>query len=95
MGWSYRRSIRIGPARINVGSRGVGYSIGGKGFRSIGGKGFRTGVRSDGRRYTRVTVPGSGFSYTTASSGPMGAAASHGCAVLVAVILVPMVLLLL
>jgi hypothetical protein len=87
MGWSYRRSIRIGPARINVGSRGVGYSI--------GGKGFRTGVRSDGRRYTRVTVPGSGFSYTTASSGPMGAAASHGCAVLVAVILVPMVLLLL
>lgn len=77
MGWRYRKSVRFGPFRVNVSRRGVGYSI--------GGAGFRTGVRADGRRYTSVGFPGTGLSQTVyhggRSRGPVGQA---GCAVLVA-----------
>jgi hypothetical protein len=44
MGWGFRRSISIGPVRVNLGKTGLGYSV--------GGRGFRTGIRSNGRRYT-------------------------------------------
>jgi hypothetical protein len=64
MGWHFRRSIGFGPVRVNVGKRGIGYSI--------GGRGFRTGIRSDGRRYTSVGLPGTGLSYRTVSKKPMG-----------------------
>lgn len=57
MGFYYRKSASIGPFRINVGSRGVGYSI--------GGRGFRTGVSSTGRKYTTFSVPGTGLGYRT------------------------------
>ncbi len=57
MGWSFRKSINLGPFRINMGSSGVGYSI--------GGKGFRTGVNSQGRSYSSVSIPGTGIRYTT------------------------------
>jgi hypothetical protein len=57
MGFSYRKTVRIGPFRVNIGTRGVGYSV--------GGKGFRTGVSSAGRRYTSFSVPGTGLSYRT------------------------------
>lgn len=33
MGFNFRKSIKIGPARINLSKSGVGYSIGAKGMR--------------------------------------------------------------
>jgi hypothetical protein len=55
MGLIFRKSINIGPLRVNLSRSGVGYSI--------GAGGFRTGVRANGRRYTRVSVPGTGLGY--------------------------------
>jgi len=55
MGFVFRRSIRLGPLRLNFSRRGVGASI--------GVRGFRTGVSSTGRRYTRVSLPGTGLGY--------------------------------
>ena len=70
MGWSFRKSFKAGPFRVNVGKSGVGYSV--------GGRGFRTGVRASGRRYTSMSVPGTGLRYTkTARKG------SSGCLVVV------------
>jgi len=69
MGWSYRKSVNLGPFRINLSKSGVGYSI--------GARGFRTGVSSRGRRYTSYTIPGTGLRYSTSQKG-----AGQGCAVL-------------
>lgn len=55
MGFSYRKSVNVGPFRINLSSRGVGYSV--------GGRGFRTGTSASGRKYTTVSLPGTGLSY--------------------------------
>jgi hypothetical protein len=71
MGWSYRKSASFGPFKINVSRSSVGYSI--------GGKGFRTGVNARGRRYTSISVPGTGLRYT--KSGGKGAT---GCVVALA-----------
>lgn len=66
MGWSYRKSASFGPFRINVSKSGIGYSI--------GGKGFRTGVNARGRRYTSISVPGAGLRYTQSGKGATGCA---------------------
>lgn len=58
MGFYYRKSISVGPFRVNVGKSGVGYSV--------GGKGFRTGVSGTGRRYTTFGIPGTGVGYRSA-----------------------------
>jgi hypothetical protein len=55
MGFSYRRSVGIGPFRINISRSGIGWSV--------GGRGVRTGVDGRGRRYTNVSIPGTGVSY--------------------------------
>ena len=70
MGWTYRKSLSLGPFRINISKSGIGYSV--------GGKGFRTGFSSRGRRYTSYSVPGTGLSYRTSQ-------ASRGCLVAFAV----------
>ena len=57
MGFYYRKSIGLGPFRVSLSSRGVGYSV--------GGRGFRTGVSGSGRRYTSFSVPGTGMGYRT------------------------------
>jgi len=57
MGFSYRKSVKLGPFRINASKSGLGYSV--------GGKGFRTGVSAKGRRYSTFSVPGTGLSYRT------------------------------
>ena len=67
MGFSYRKSVKVGPFRINLSNRGVGYSV--------GGRGFRTGVSASGRRYSTVSLPGTGLSYRTSGG--------KGCLVLV------------
>jgi hypothetical protein len=63
MGWSFRRSIRLGPIRLNMSKSGLGYSI--------GGTGFRIGQDAKGRQYTQTSIPGTGIynrSYTNKST---------------------------
>ena len=55
MGLIFRKSVNVGPLRINFSRSGVGYSV--------GAGGVRTGVRANGRRYSRVTAPGTGLGY--------------------------------
>jgi hypothetical protein len=82
MGFYIRKSVNFGPLRVNLSKSGVGYSV--------GGRGFRTGVRADGRRYTRVSVPGTGVGYHAthgrAASRRPSASASGGCLLYVALL---------
>ncbi len=55
MGLFYRKSVNLGPFRVNLSGSGVGYSV--------GGRGFRVGKSSRGRRYTAFSVPGTGVGY--------------------------------
>jgi len=61
MGFYYRKSVNLGPFRVNVGKSGVGLSV--------GTKGFRTGVSPRGRRYTTFSLPGTGLGYRTEHKG--------------------------
>lgn len=70
MGWSYRKSLNFGPFRVNISKSGVGYSI--------GGGGFRTGVNSRGRRYQSFSIPGTGMRYSSSSK--------QGCLIIVALL---------
>jgi hypothetical protein len=56
MGWTYRKSLRLGPLRINLSNSGVGYSI--------GAAGLRAGISSTGRKYGSLSIPGTGLRYT-------------------------------
>lgn len=69
MGFYYRKSARLGPFRINLSKSGVGYSV--------GGRGFRTGVSSRRSRYTTFSLPGTGVGYRTSTK-------STGCAIVFA-----------
>lgn len=55
MGWRFRKSMNMGPLRLNLSRRGVGMST--------GFKGFRLGQSADGRRYMSIGIPGTGISY--------------------------------
>ena len=57
MGFFYRKSVKLGPFRVNLSKSGVGYSVGGGGFRS--------GVSGSGRKYTSFSLPGTGVGYRT------------------------------
>lgn len=61
MGWSFRRSISLGPFRINLSKSGISYSV--------GMAGFRTGVNAKGRRYSSVSIPGTGVRYQKTHGG--------------------------
>ena len=56
MGWRFRRSLRLGPVRVNLSTRGVGASF--------GWRVFRVGVRPDGGRYLTISIPGTGLSWS-------------------------------
>lgn len=59
MGLRYRKSIRLGGGvRINMSGRGVGWSVGGKGFRYTKPAGGR-------RPYSTLSVPSTGIAYRT------------------------------
>jgi len=60
MGWSFRRSKKVGPFRFTLSKKGVGVSV--------GVKGARVGIGADGRTHSSVSVPGTGISYRT--TGP-------------------------
>jgi len=55
MGWRYRKSVNVGPLRLNLSRRGIG--------QSIGMRGIRVGRSASGERYMIFTVPGTGWSY--------------------------------
>ena len=68
MGWSFRRSITLGPFRINFSKSGISYSF--------GAAGFRTGVNSKGRKYSSMSIPGTGLRYQKSNSGKKKKAAA-------------------
>jgi hypothetical protein len=62
MAWRFRRSLNFGPLKLNLSRSGVGYSI--------GGRGFRVGKDAKGRSYTAASIPGTGlYNRTYASQG--------------------------
>ena len=61
MGFCYRKSVSLGPFRVNASKSGVGCSV--------GGKGFRTGLSSRGKRYSSFSMPGTGLGYRAEHKG--------------------------
>jgi hypothetical protein len=59
MGFSYRRSVKMGPFRVTASKSGVSYSV--------GVKGARVTKRASGKVQTTLSVPGTGLRYTTTS----------------------------
>jgi hypothetical protein len=55
MGFSFRKSVNIGPFRVSASRSGIGYSV--------GGRGFRVGKNARGRKYHSFSIPGTGVSY--------------------------------
>lgn len=53
MAWRFRKSIKLGPLRLNLSKSGVGTSI--------GVRGFRIGQDAKGRSYTAASIPGTGL----------------------------------
>ena len=59
MGFSYRKSVKMGPFRMTASKSGVSYSV--------GVKGARVTKRANGKVQTTVSVPGTGLRYTSTS----------------------------
>ncbi|MGN6385371.1 MAG: DUF4236 domain-containing protein, partial [Verrucomicrobiota bacterium] len=74
MGWSYRKSVRVGPFRVNLSKSGVGYSV--------GTGGFRVGQSARGRRYSSFNIPGTGVTYRDSKSSRGG-----GCLLMIPLLL--------
>ena len=55
MGVRFRKSIKAGPVRVTFSKSGVGYSV--------GGKGFRVTKKAKGGMRTTASIPGTGLSY--------------------------------
>ena len=61
MGWSYRKSVNLGPFRVNISKSGIGYSLGGRGSARESAR-AAIADRADWRRHTplvprRQTAP--------------------------------------
>ena len=56
MGFRFRKSINLGPFRLNLSKSGIGYSV--------GTKGFRVTKKATGGTRTTASIPGTGISYT-------------------------------
>ena len=61
MGLRYRKSIKMGPFRINLSKSGIGYSV--------GVKGYRVTKKANGGYRTTVSIPGIGISHVKEYSG--------------------------
>ena len=61
MGLRYRKSIKMGPFRINLSKSGIGYSV--------GVKGYRVTKKAGGGYRTTVSIPGTGISHVKEYSG--------------------------
>jgi hypothetical protein len=66
MGWYFRRSLGLGPFRLNLSRSGVGWSV--------GGRGFRVGRDARGRPTKHASIPGTGIGYRT-----VGRRGARGC----------------
>jgi hypothetical protein len=53
MGWNWRKRFTFGPVRINLSKKGLGYSL--------GARGFRMGQDAQGKGYTHTSIPGTGI----------------------------------
>src|ERR1019366_5899564 len=53
MAWRFRRSLKLGPLRLNFSKSGIGYSA--------GVRGFRVGKDAKGRSYSAASIPGTGL----------------------------------
>lgn len=62
MGFRFRKSKKVGPLRINMSQKGIGWSVGVKGLRY-------TKKAGGGSRVT-ASIPGTGISYVTDSKKP-------------------------
>lgn len=56
MGFRFRKSVNLGPFRVNLSKSGIGYSV--------GSKGFRVTKKAAGGTRTTASIPGTGISYT-------------------------------
>ena len=61
MGFYYRKSVNLGPFRVNLSKSGVGYPV--------GGRGFRVGTTARGKIYTSFSIPGTGVGYRKSGAG--------------------------
>jgi hypothetical protein len=61
MGFSYRKSVKMGPFRMTASKSGISYSV--------GVKGARVTRRANGRVQTTLSAPGTGLRYTTSGTG--------------------------
>jgi hypothetical protein len=61
MGFYYRKSVNLGPFRVNLSKSGLGYSV--------GGRGFRVATTPRGRKYTSFSIPGTGVGYRKSGAG--------------------------
>lgn len=84
MGWSLRKSFKLGPTRINLSSRGIGYSVGVRGFRvgtSARGKGYLRAGR--GMLRYQAALGGGGSTPSRASGGTSSTPSSSGAGCLI------------
>jgi hypothetical protein len=79
MGWNWRKAFRFGPLRINLSKKGVGYSL--------GVRGFRVGRDAKGQDYSQTSIPGTGI-YKRSYSGRTSGSKNWSLAALVAVFLI-------
>lgn len=70
MGFRFHKSASFGPLRINFSKSGVGYSV--------GGKGFRVTKKAGGGVRTTASIPGTGISYVTDHGSKKKSASSPG-----------------
>ena len=71
MGFRFRKSVNLGPLRVNLSKSGAGYSF--------GGKGFRITKKTNGGVSATSSIPGTGISYTkNLSSGQKSAGKDTG-----------------
>lgn len=68
MGFRFKKSIKAGPVRVNFSKSGIGYSV--------GGKGFRVTKKAGGGVRTTTSIPGTGISYVKDSGSGQNVPAS-------------------
>lgn len=61
MGLRFRKSFKLGPIRYTISKSGISTSI--------GTKGYRVTKRADGKIQRTVSIPGTGISHVSVSSG--------------------------
>jgi hypothetical protein len=79
MGWNLKKAFNFGPLRVNLSKKGVGYSI--------GVRGFRVGRDAKGQTYSQTSIPGTGI-YNRTNSGGSTSRKNWSIAALIAVFLV-------